>query len=458
MLSFAERPVTSPALPRPNVAPHLLTSPPYSPPPLSTMVTSGYQTQPHVPFAAYVSYNHVPPTPMLSPFKQQGPDRPQLRLWPSLKPESVVGNSFLESSGPSVRRKSRSPSAKSESTLSVKSVLSNSSSASRTITSNIPVNGASQAEFNTCVDALMKTIQSKNEPEDLVRADPAERTEEPADRSSSESKQGKNNRRRYHCDIPGCNKGFYQKTHLDIHRRAHTGDKPYVCKLVGCGQRFSQLGNLKTHERRHTGERPYICEQCGKRFAQRGNVRAHLKTHLASKPFVCKLDSCNKTFTQLGNLKSHQNKFHMETLKALTAKFSSIKDQSDVCDADRELWAYFANLYKNSNKGIKGRGKHRKVGPIAPSPGVRMGMIIPPPFSMAHPNPGITQLHPSVTHPPLCLPSLVNLGTRDSPGNGYDVYDVEDSGGSTPASAPGGPIYEDDHGRGFAFGDRISVF
>lgn len=29
--------------------------------------------------------------------------------------------------------------------------------------------------------------------------------------------------------------------------------------------------------------------------------------------------------------------------------------------ADRELWIYFAGLYKNSNKGIKGRGKDRRI-------------------------------------------------------------------------------------------------
>jgi hypothetical protein len=29
---------------------------------------------------------------------------------------------------------------------------------------------------------------------------------------------------------------------------------------------------------------------------------------------------------------------------------------------DKELWEYFADPYKNSNKGIKGRGKDRKVG------------------------------------------------------------------------------------------------
>lgn len=30
---------------------------------------------------------------------------------------------------------------------------------------------------------------------------------------------------------------------------------------------------------------------------------------------------------------------------------------------DRDLWGYFATLYKNSNKGIKGRGKDRKISP-----------------------------------------------------------------------------------------------
>lgn len=28
---------------------------------------------------------------------------------------------------------------------------------------------------------------------------------------------------------------------------------------------------------------------------------------------------------------------------------------------DRGLWEYFATLYKNSNKGIKGRGKDRRI-------------------------------------------------------------------------------------------------
>ena len=161
--------------------------------------------------------------------------------------------------------------------------------------------------------------------------------------------------------MPDCRKSFYQKTHLDIHTRAHTGVKPFVCREPTCGQRFSQLGNLKTHERRHTGERPYKCDMCGKMFAQRGNVRAHKIVHTAAKPFTCKLDACNKQFTQLGNLKSHQNKFHADTIRNLKARFETIKEGDVVSGWERDMWTYFGGLYKNCNKGIKGRGKDRRI-------------------------------------------------------------------------------------------------
>ncbi|RMJ21873.1 Transcription factor [Aspergillus sp. HF37] len=173
------------------------------------------------------------------------------------------------------------------------------------------------------------------------------------------SRSGK--KRKYTCTLPQCGKNFAQKTHLEIHMRAHTGDKPYVCKEPLCGQRFSQLGNLKTHQRRHTGEKPFSCDMCHKRFAQRGNVRAHKITHEKTKPFRCLLDDCGKMFTQLGNLKSHQNKFHSSTLRHLTAKFGQMTDADAMNPQDRGLWEYFATLYKNSNKGIKGRGKDRRI-------------------------------------------------------------------------------------------------
>ncbi|KAL2862981.1 C2H2-type zinc finger protein [Aspergillus lucknowensis] len=245
---------------------------------------------------------------------------------------------------------------------------------------------ASEIEFSTEVDILMKAIQAKGvaQPPNLQSLPPLQQLthggangypqpyvppvsnprtapiiEEPQSRSGK--------KRRYACTEPQCGKSFAQKTHLDIHRRAHTGDKPFVCKEPSCGQRFSQLGNLKTHQRRHTGEKPFSCDICQKRFAQRGNVRAHKITHQHAKPFTCLLDDCGKQFTQLGNLKSHQNKFHATTLRNLTLKFSQVIDGEHMSPQDRKLWEYFATLYKNSNKGIKGRGKDRRISPSSKS-------------------------------------------------------------------------------------------
>ncbi|KAF1832805.1 hypothetical protein BDW02DRAFT_410767 [Decorospora gaudefroyi] len=250
------------------------------------------------------------------------------------------------------------PMVKSESTSPVQSspMYNDSSYAADCKRSTSEPTESSSTNFVTDVDTLMRAIQAKQ----TTSPQPAEPKEE-------EVKVTQKPRKRYQCTVPNCNKSFYQKTHLEIHIRAHTGAKPFNCKAPGCGQSFSQLGNLKTHERRHTGERPYSCDLCGKTFAQRGNVRAHKIVHQQIKPFTCKLDDCGKQFTQLGNLKSHQNKFHAATLKYLTQKFATISPGDWVSQEDKELWEYFASLYKNSNKGIKGRGKDRRISAVASS-------------------------------------------------------------------------------------------
>ncbi|KAL8284654.1 hypothetical protein RB600_000607 [Gaeumannomyces tritici] len=239
----------------------------------------------------------------------------------------------------------------------------------KTIVANAPVVGASHVgnhvEFNTSVDKLMKIIQSMPETgtlveslEAVVKPEPAHVEEPEKAVSPVDDRKPANEKitvRRFACHFRGCLKKFVQKAQLDTHVRSHTGERPYVCGFPNCGKLFSQSSNLHIHERKHTGERPYVCDICGRRFAQGGNRQAHKKVHQKTKDFICKLEGCGKEFTQRGNLKSHQNKSHQQFMDQTMARLEKISLEN-MSPEDRELVIYLAPLYKNSNKGIKGRG------------------------------------------------------------------------------------------------------
>jgi hypothetical protein len=81
------------------------------------------------------------------------------------------------------------------------------------------------------------------------------------------------------------------------------------------------------------------------------------------------LDGCDKSFTQLGNLKSHQNRFHLATLNDLTHRLAELNGDAlqKLPPHEKELLDYFKGLYKNSNKGIKGRGKTKMTTAESPT-------------------------------------------------------------------------------------------
>ena len=100
--------------------------------------------------------------------------------------------------------------------------------------------------FGTDVDILMRTIQTKTQtkaksriqedysPQESICASYGEEISSPIPaqgeiRSRNSSPwNGTEARKTYQCDLPTCAKLFYQKTHLEIHMRAHTGYKPFV--------------------------------------------------------------------------------------------------------------------------------------------------------------------------------------------------------------------------------------
>jgi len=162
-----------------------------------------------------------------SPAMSQAVSYPGTSTVQSLPTTREVRNSFALG---------RSPLVKAESTSPVQShqafnEMSYSDKFNRSISEHTENSNA--AHFSTDVDTLMKAIQAKQPtkpaPEPVkVCHSPAMVAQALTPAQEEGPKPGQKAKKRYKCHLESCGKSFYQKTHLDIHRRSHNGEKPFV--------------------------------------------------------------------------------------------------------------------------------------------------------------------------------------------------------------------------------------
>ena len=175
-----------------------------------------YSSQ-HATSTAFDAYNNLPPpSTALPPSLTITQDMPYVR-----EARNAISNCTDE---PYVKLERKSPE---NGALIFRVPSSPSTDASET---------AHDANFGTDVDTLMRAIQTKTRvrPQQRQATLSSQRGSSIAsenavqDHQSEFDRNSSKSRKKYQCDVASCAKTFFQKTHLDIHMRAHTGYKPFV--------------------------------------------------------------------------------------------------------------------------------------------------------------------------------------------------------------------------------------
>lgn len=147
-------------------------------------------------------------------------------------------------------------------------------------------------------------------------------------------------------------------------------------------------------------------------------------------------------------MQTHQNNFHKKSLLDLTSKFVKFSADGYVPEEYRVVFDYFKLHYKNSNKGIKGRGKARKIAGKDTQSAPRKATKSEPSSPRSSRNKGRQEpTSYTVVNGPGAMDGSV---PRTSPGGPFAGFTMVDQGAGAPHM-----FYEDEQARQMAFTERF---
>ena len=112
----------------------------------------------------------------------------------------------------------------------------------------------------------------------------------------------KKNMKRSKFSCNRCEEKFKRQFDLNAHMRTHAGEEPFSC--TQCGEKFNSLHLYRKHMNQHNSEdKGTECEECGLKIRFKSHVKVHMRTHTGEKPYKCGV--CGRAFAQSCILTTH---------------------------------------------------------------------------------------------------------------------------------------------------------